>query len=48
MTKLQEQLKLAEEYGFKEIVIPVEEAREALELRQEKENQQRAREVPAA
>lgn len=30
MTKLEEQLKLAKEGGFKEIVIPVEEAEKAL------------------
>lgn len=32
MTKLEEQLRLAKEGGFKEIVIPVQEAEKALEL----------------
>lgn len=32
MTKLEQQLKLAEEGGFSEIVIPVEEAREWVKL----------------
>jgi hypothetical protein len=30
MSKLEEQLRLADEYGFVEITIPVDEAREAL------------------
>lgn len=32
MTKLEEQLRLAKEGGFKEIVIPIQEAEKALEL----------------
>ena len=38
MRKLEEQLKLAEEYGFREIVIPIEEARRALALMKAEED----------
>lgn len=43
MTKLEEQLRLAKEGGFKEIVIPVQEAEKALELMKK---EQQATSVP--